>query len=87
MGKANKHRGGRPPGQRNREYAIVEEIPAACPACGGTNLTVIPGSPPRVMDYAGGSYDRIVWRNKICECGQHVCVRTREKETKDVIKT
>jgi hypothetical protein len=76
----NENKRGRPPGQQNRKYDVVEEHPATCPQCGSTRLTVVRGSSPQEMTYLGDKYDRVVWRLKQCVCGQYLKVRTYEKE-------
>lgn len=74
---------GRPKGSTNKEFKRATEIPAACPECGSTDLRVKPGSHKREMDSSGTvnghDYDHVVWRLKVCKCGQHVKVRTYEK--------
>jgi hypothetical protein len=80
-------RRGRPPGQPNREYEIVEVFPASCPTCGSTKLANVRGATPAVESYPGEKYDRVVWRRKQCECGQFVSVRTYEKENATSNKT
>jgi hypothetical protein len=75
----------RPKGSKNIEYELAEEIPASCPACGSTKMTVVEGKPPIAYDYVGDKpYDRVVWRDKECECKQRVRVRSYEKTTKEV---
>lgn len=78
-------RSGRPKGSRI-EYEVVEEIPASCPRCHSTDLKVLPRQ-PIVRPYSGPmDYDRVIWRMKRCACGQHLSVRTYEKESRKLIK-
>lgn len=74
---------GRPPGSSNKDFKRVEERPAFCPSCGSTELNVKPGSHKRECDVSGEidgyKYNKVVWRLKVCECGQHVKVRSYEK--------
>lgn len=72
-------RKGRPAGSKNFQYADALELPAACPACGSSELRTVPGAkvsemhtPGRMFDVA---YRRIEWHNKVCPCGQRVRVR------------
>lgn len=78
----------RPKGSKNIEYEIAEEIPASCPTCGSTKLTVVDGKPPLVHPYIGEKpYDQVIWRDKECECGQRVRVRGYQKNTTAGSKT
>lgn len=79
---------GRPAGSRNRSWPIAQELPARCPTCGGTEREVlritashqIAGSTPD-----GQPYDRVVWRNVRCRCGQYYRVRSYEFNGNPVI--
>jgi hypothetical protein len=74
-------RKGRPAGSKNHNYAEAVAIPAACPACGSTELKAAPGRPVPVtaQDLAGEVngfvYSRVEWHDKECGCGQRVRVR------------
>lgn len=77
----------RPRGSKTREYTVAEEIPASCPRCGSTELTVIKGCAPVIQPYHGPmTYDRIVIRRKQCKCGQHLAVKSYQKRTNAVSK-
>lgn len=82
-----KHKGekpkGRPKGSKNNDFVRAVQVPATCPKCGSTDLTVKPGSHKKEIEKTvqkdGNVYNRIVWRLNVCgNCEQHVRVRTYE---------
>jgi hypothetical protein len=72
---------GRPPGAATIERPVAEAVPARCTRCEGTKHRVQRGAGPLVRQIAGRSrltgepYRYVVWRNVVCECGQHFRVR------------
>jgi hypothetical protein len=82
-----KGKGGRPKGTANIERPTAVAVHARCPRCGGTRHHSQPGASPIVHKIGGIStvtgqpYTHIVWRNVVCECGQHF--RTREETNHD----
>lgn len=75
---------GRPPGSKTREANIVREFPPACRVCHSTDLVIVPGSAPRVINQAGTlegndakRYTQIIVRRKRCgQCGQRLDVKS-----------
>ncbi len=63
---------GRPKGAKNRDYsAVVAEIPAACPYCGGHNLQPV-GDRVQRIEYAGRTIAGDAYQRKEvrrCKCG------------------
>lgn len=72
---------GRPPGATNKEYAVVEEIPAVCVRCQSPHRTIVKGSKTIERELAGQlrsglRYRAIRWTRMVCECGQRMIVKT-----------
>jgi hypothetical protein len=75
---------GRPPGSKKRPYELVVINDLQCPVCKKT-VTKILECPyrPAVLNHEhvgedGFVYNRIVWQNRVCECGQHIRVKKRQ---------
>lgn len=83
-----KKRRGRPAGAKNVRRELVELTPPTCPNCGRSvtvNLNTVPdlvhAGPGRTA--AGKPYDEVQYRNTVCECGQHLRVRTPVRMTSE----
>jgi hypothetical protein len=75
---------GRPPGSKKRPYELVVVNDLQCPACKRT-VTKVLESPyrPATLNYEhvaedGFVYNRVIWQNRQCECGQFIRVKKRQ---------
>lgn len=75
---------GRPPGSGKRPYELVVVNDLQCPACKRTVTKVLecPYRPATLnhehVGEDGFVYNRIVWQNRQCECGQFIRVKKRQ---------
>lgn len=72
---------GRKPGSTNHKYEFVTAVAPACVRCGSDRITKLPGAPALTKAITGTlrdgrRYNSIRWQRSVCECGQHLNVKT-----------
>ena len=67
---------GRPAGSKNKPREVVEAVVQPCPQCGrteGRKAERIAREVEQAGERPNGiAYTNIIWRAKVCPCGQHL---------------
>lgn len=85
-------RRGRKKGSKNKVYQPATAIKPCCMKCGSEKLRQVHGAPPVVRQLTGQladgrTYHSVRWQRSVCECGQHLSVKTylAEENTSPIV--